>query len=157
MHSRWVTGLALAATLTASSLSTGCFKATFIDPNATAGVEHEEWTDFYLFGLVGTEEYDVRQFCQGPVAMVRTGANFGTGVISVLTLFIYMPRKVYVTCAAGPAAAPQASDLTVELDDQGKPVRVLGKVGQNEMSGSVVPVPGAPGAYRVQLRKGGAQ
>lgn len=96
--SRLAAGLMLASSL----LTTGCYKATFIDSNAHRGAEHEEWTDFFVFGLVGTEEYDVRKFCQGPVALVRTGGNFATGLVSLVTLGIYFPRKVYVTCAAGP-------------------------------------------------------
>jgi len=31
--------------------------------------------------------------------MVRTRANVGTGVVSILTIGIYTPRKIYVTCA----------------------------------------------------------
>jgi hypothetical protein len=34
------------------------------------------------------------------VAQVQTGANFATGLVSFLTIGIYTPRKVYVTCAA---------------------------------------------------------
>ncbi|MFL5412925.1 MAG: Bor/Iss family lipoprotein, partial [Myxococcales bacterium] len=37
---------------------------------------------------------------RGRVAEVQTGGNLGTGVIYALTLGIYTPRKVYVTCAA---------------------------------------------------------
>jgi len=40
--------------------------------------------------------------------MVRTGANFGTGFLSVITLGIYTPHKVYVTCAA-PAHAERTN------------------------------------------------
>jgi len=78
----------------------GCYRATFIDPNAMHAVEHREWTDFFLFGLAGHERMDVRSYCTGPVALVRTGANVGTAVVSVLTIGIYTPRVLYVTCAA---------------------------------------------------------
>jgi len=105
VRSKLLRALALLAVAGTALLESGCYKATFIDPNAVRGAEHDEWTDFFLFGLVGTEEYDVRQFCRGPVAMVRTGANFGTGVVSLVTLGIYTPRKVYVTCAAAPGVA----------------------------------------------------
>jgi hypothetical protein len=45
---------------------------------------------------------------------VVTGGNFGTGIVQFVTLGIYAPRKVYVTCAAGGRA------YQLELDEQGK-------------------------------------
>jgi len=146
------------ALLAGSMLTTGCYKATFIDPNAVAGAEHEEWLDFFVFGTVGTEEYDVRKFCSGPVAVVRTGGNFATGLVSLLTIGIYMPRKIYVTCAAGPipAGPPQGAQLEVELDRAGEPLRVSGTVGSAAVQGEALPMPGTPGGYRVRLRKAGA-
>jgi hypothetical protein len=95
--------------------STGCYKATFIrDPSAVRGVEHDEWTSFFLFGLVNEKTIDVHHFCpNGDVAQIQTGANFGTGLVSILTLGIYTPRKVYVTCAANGRA------MRLDLDEQG--------------------------------------
>jgi len=80
----------------------GCYKATFLrDTNAIRGVERDKWADFFLFGLVGEVTIDVAEFCpEARVAEVQTGGNLGTGVIYALTLGIYTPRKVYVTCAA---------------------------------------------------------
>jgi len=80
----------------------GCYKATFLrDTKAVRGVERDRWADFFLFGLVGEETIDVAQFCpKGRVAEVQIGGNFGTGLVYALTLGIYTPRKVYVTCAA---------------------------------------------------------
>jgi len=94
----------------------GCFKATFIrDPNVVRGIEQDRWLDYWLWGLVGEESLDVKQFCpDGRVAQVVTGGNFGTGIVEVVTLGIYSPRKVYVTCAASGRA------LQLELDEQGK-------------------------------------
>lgn len=83
----------------------GCYKASFHrDPSVLRGEEHDEWSDFFVFGLVGEETYDVHRFCSDEVAEVRTGGNFGTGVVSVATLGIYTPRKVYVTCAQDSAS-----------------------------------------------------
>ena len=101
----------------------GCYKATFYkNSSVVKGEEHEEWTDFFVFGTVGTEHIDVKKFCPtGEAAMVRTGGNVGTGVIGALTIGIYTPRKVYVTCAAnGPAAS--ARRLELELGEQGEPL-----------------------------------
>lgn len=108
----------------------GCYKATFIrDAAAVRGEEHDQWSTFFLFGLIGTEEVDVKEFCpDGDAAVVRTGGNFGTGFVGAITLGIYTPRKVYVTCAKGGAAetdvaaSKQARRLELEVDETGRPV-----------------------------------
>ncbi len=80
--------------------TSGCYKATFIEDASTLERRptHEEWTDHYLFGMIGTDEYDLGQWCPNGVAIVRRGGSFATGVVTLATLGIYSPRKVYVTC-----------------------------------------------------------
>jgi hypothetical protein len=106
--------------------TSGCYKATFYKNAAVVkGEEHEEWTDFFVFGTVGTEQVDVKKFCaNGEAAVVKTGSNVGTGLIGVLTIGIYTPRKVYVTCAAG-GRVQSARRLELELGAQGEPVSGL--------------------------------
>jgi hypothetical protein len=114
-------GIALASV--ALLLMSGCYKATFYkNASVVKGEEHEEWTDFFVFGMVGTERIDVNRFCPtGEAAVVRTGGNVGTGLVGALTIGIYTPRKVYVTCAAnGPAAS--ARRLELDLSEQGAPL-----------------------------------
>ena len=108
--------LGKAALLAALLGAAGCYKATFIrDPGVVKGTEQDRWLDFWLWGLVNEQDIDVKQFCpDGRVAQVVTGGNFGTGIVSLLTLGIYAPRKVYVTCAADGRA------LQLELDEHGK-------------------------------------
>jgi hypothetical protein len=102
----------------------GCYKATFYkNASVVKGEEHEEWTDFFVFGMVGTEHIDVKKFCPtGEAAVVRTGGNVGTGVVGALTIGIYTPRKVYVTCAANNAPAASARRLELEVRDDGSPL-----------------------------------
>lgn len=106
MNRAWLKGLLLAATLA----STGCYRATFYrDASVSKGETHDEWTNFYVFGLVGDERVDVRPFCPGgEVAAVQTGGNFATGLVSVVTIGIYTPRKVYVTCPTATPTSAQA-------------------------------------------------
>lgn len=104
----------------------GCYKATFYkNASVLKGQEHEEWTDFFVFGAVGSQQIDVKKFCgNGEAAVVKTGGNVGTSLVGVLTIGIYTPRKVYVTCAAnGPAQS--ARRLELELGPQGEPVSGL--------------------------------
>jgi hypothetical protein len=106
-----------------------CYRASFYaDPKLVRGLEHDQWTDFFVFGLVGKEEFDVRSFCEGrPIAEMKTGGNFATSLVSALTIGIYTPRQVYVTCAASPGQSRYGSSrkLQLDLDSYGQPVRAL--------------------------------
>jgi hypothetical protein len=103
--------LQLALSLLAVSLTSGCYKATFVeDPHAVkAEPTHEEWTDHFVFGLVGDEEYDTREYCPSGTSAVRTGGNVGTVAVTAVTIGIYAPRKVYVTCAPSPQVSSNST------------------------------------------------
>ena len=101
----------------------GCYKATFYDAQTELAREHDRWTDFFIFGLVGTEDIDVSEFCpNGNVARVRTGGNVGTWLVSGITFGIYTPRKVYVACSVEKTAN---AEFQVEEDWTGRPVRFV--------------------------------
>lgn len=106
---KWRTAALLAAIAT-----TGCYKATFVaERDAMARqTTHEQWTEHYLFGLVGKEDHDVREWCRDGAAMVRTGGNVATVAVTVLTLGIYAPRKVYVTRNDEPAAGAVVAEVS---------------------------------------------
>ena len=137
----------------------GCYKASFYtDPKLVRGLEHDRWTDFFVFGLVGTEEIDVRSFCEDKnIAEVKTGGNFATSFVSAITLGIYTPRKVYVTCAAGPAKSRFGSrKLQLDVDSDGLPVRaVVSTEDGNQQVARITSV--APNTYRVSYAAGGAR
>ena len=121
-------------------LLAGCYKATFYQSTAAvAGARHERWSAFFIFGLVGSEHFDVRDFCgQDAIAEVRTGANFATGLVSLLTIGIYTPHKVYVTCAAKPGQQLSSSRrLMLLLDAKGRPATATVQSGQLERAGVV--------------------
>jgi len=143
-----LTSLALALTLLGTS---ACYRATFYrDPSVTRAAEHEQWTDFFIFGLVGSEDFDVHQFCpSGDVAVVQTGGNFGTGIVSVLTIGIYTPRKVYVTCAQATAARVPRS-LELDLDARGRPRAASARLGARDLRLNISAA--EPGAWRVTER-----
>ncbi len=50
---------------------------------------------------------------------MQTHGNFGTGIVTLLTVGIYAPRKVSVTCASDGRA------LELELDERGKIVALV--------------------------------
>jgi hypothetical protein len=137
----------------------GCYRASFYtDPKLVRGLEHDQWTDFFVFGLVGTQEIDVRSFCEGKaIAEVKTGGNFATNLVSAVTIGIYTPRKVYVTCAAGPAKSRFGSrKLQLDVDSTGQPVSavVVNEEGRSQVA-QITPV--GPETYRVRYAAGGAR
>ena len=115
----------------------GCYRATFIrDPQVVRGVEHDQWNHFFIFGLVGETDLDVRQFCpDGRVAEVQTQANFLNGLVSIVTIGIYTPRTVYVTCAGGPSRAV----LEIDGDRNGRPVAARLRRGDSVEGATVTP------------------
>jgi hypothetical protein len=135
-----------------------CYRASFYtDPKLVRGLEHDTWSDFFIFGLVGNESFDVQGFCvDKPVAEVKTGGNFATSFVSWITLGIYTPRKIYVTCAAGPGTRRYSSQqLQLDIDRGGMPVRaVIASEGKTQVA-RITPV--GPDSYRVRYQVGGAE
>lgn len=100
----------IAVAIATLAMTSGCYKATFVEDPSAAKREptHEEWSNHYVFGLVGDKEYDTRQWCPEGAAATRTGGNVGTSALTLVTLGIYAPRKVYVTCGSSELAATQS-------------------------------------------------
>ena len=142
-------GLVLACVLASAA---GCYKATFLrDPGVMRGSVHDRWTDFFLFGLIGEDVIDVNDFCPGGrIAEVQTGGNFGTGVIYVLTLGIYTPRKVYVRCVADEGR--RANRLELFGDPHRRPVAAVRYAGDRAVPAKIAP--GArPGWWQVSFEE----
>lgn len=68
-------------------------------PPSPVVVRHA-WTATWLWGLVPAEEIDVTSQCQNGVATVETQQSFMNGVVGLVTLGIYDPRDVKITCAS---------------------------------------------------------
>jgi hypothetical protein len=66
-------------------------------------VVEKPWTATWLWGIVPATPIDVTQNCPGGIATVETKMTFMNGLVSGLTLGIYTPRDVKVTCASGTA------------------------------------------------------
>jgi hypothetical protein len=105
MNRVWV--VALAALVSAS----GCFHVRFKNPNVVPGTVHERWTAHFLFGVIGDEVVDAREFCgTEEVSEVTTGTSVATWLISVFSLGIFSPNKVTVRCGAGPMPSASQAD-----------------------------------------------
>ena len=87
--------------LTAAGPS-GCFRQTVhsgLTPSET--VVQREMVATWLWGIIPATPIDVRPVCQVGVAKVETQQTFINGLAAVVTLGLYSPQWVRVTCAEG--------------------------------------------------------
>lgn len=98
------TALLLTLLMAVATLS-GCYKTSFAYNNMRpSGDVTEESRTHLLFGLVAPDRaYRADRVCPGGVQSVEYYASFGNMCLSCLTINIYTPRTVKVTCAAGGA------------------------------------------------------
>ena len=86
----------------ATFLLTGCFHQV-VNTGATPAPGNATITktvSLYFFGLVGAE-VDTVADCPTGAAVIETQQTFVNGLLGVVTLGIYTPQTVTITCAAG--------------------------------------------------------
>jgi hypothetical protein len=88
-------------------LSTGCFHQV-VQTGSTPGttVVEKQFVSTWLWGLVPAQDIDVRSECSRGVATITTEQSFVNGLVSVITLGIYTPQHVTITCASSTASLP---------------------------------------------------
>lgn len=59
----------------------------------------KKWASSWIFGLVPPETVDAAAECPGGVAKVVTQQSFANMLVRFLTLGIYTPTTIVVTCA----------------------------------------------------------
>src|SRR5262245_10581269 len=69
-------------------------------------VVDKPWVNTWLWGLVAAQPLEVRQDCRSGIATIETETSFVNGLVGALTLGIYTPQHVRVTCATGSASLP---------------------------------------------------
>jgi len=82
-------------------LASGCYRIKYTrnTPPAPAPM-YDEWHHDFIFGLVeATDPVNVSQPCPNNVSVVEHEMTFVNGLVRVLTLQIYTPLTVRVTCA----------------------------------------------------------
>ena len=83
--------------------ATGCVKATFSNAEVAPWDRHDVWLDRYLYGLIGSRDLDVRNYCGHGAAVVRVFQNGWSFSATILSLGIYSPAVASITCGAEPA------------------------------------------------------
>lgn len=82
-------------------LATGCYHATIetgLTPTATT-IE-KPWASGWIYGLVPPSTVETAAKCPNGAARVETQLSFANQLVNVLTLGIYTPMEIKVTCAA---------------------------------------------------------
>jgi hypothetical protein len=99
-----------AATL-ACLATTACYHAV-VETGRTPGstVITKPWTNTFVFGIVPATEISTAAECPGGVARVETQQSFLNGLVGAITLGIYTPQEVRITCAAGSTGALPARE-----------------------------------------------
>ena len=78
----------------------GCYAAT-IETGKTPStrVIENNWATGWIYGLVPPKVIETANKCPGGVAKVQTMLSFENQLVQVLTLGIYAPMTIRVTCA----------------------------------------------------------
>jgi hypothetical protein len=92
----------------------GCFHQV-VQTGRTPGttVVEKPWTATWLWGLVPASPIDVTANCPGGIATVETKQSFMNGLVGALTIGIFTPRDVKVTCASGTARGSGMKEFLV--------------------------------------------
>lgn len=88
-----------------------CHRVTYTT-NLPRGETTEAWNHFFVLGLFGHAEIDAKKICPGDVAQITAYQHVTHILLTTITIGIYAPRSVYVTCAvptAPPGAEPSAA------------------------------------------------
>jgi len=88
----------------------GCFHQV-VQTGLPAGttVVDKEYVATWLWGIIPASDLDVRQQCPSGVATIETEQSFMNGLVGVITLGIYTPQHVRVTCSSRSASLPRGA------------------------------------------------
>jgi hypothetical protein len=95
-------------------LTAACFHQIVQTGRAPGSTVIEKpWTSTFVFGIVPAAEINTAAQCPGGVAVVETQRTFLNGLVGVITIGIYTPVDVKITCASGTAMVPGARAIDV--------------------------------------------
>jgi putative copper export protein len=79
----------------------GCYHAT-IETGATPSTEviHQSFASAWIYGLVPPKTVSAEERCRNGVAKVETQHSFVNQLVGFLTLGIYTPMDIKVTCSS---------------------------------------------------------
>jgi hypothetical protein len=102
--------------------STACFHQV-VQTGRPAGttVIDKPWVNMWLWGLVAAEPIETRPMCPSGVAVVTTETSFVNGLVGAVTLGIYTPQHVTITCASGGRASLPSGATEIRVPGDATP------------------------------------
>lgn len=92
----------LSALLPAALMLAGCYHATITTGATPSSVTIDnKWASSWVYGLVPPSTVETARQCPRGVARVETRLSFLNQLVGLLTLGIYTPMDIRVTCAEG--------------------------------------------------------
>jgi hypothetical protein len=86
--------------ISALTALTGCFNVTYISrTRQPAAAVHDQNLNFFLVGLIGQHDIQAGQICPTGIAKVHSQSTGVDVLLTIVTLGIYSPRTVHITCA----------------------------------------------------------
>lgn len=109
---RFSFGTLLAAVVALS----GCYHAT-IETGLPPGTQKIEkpWASSWVYGLVPPQTVETASRCPNGVAKVETQISFLNGLVALITLAIYTPMTIVVTCAGPDTPMDEADQSAVSI------------------------------------------
>ena len=98
--------------------SAGCFHAkvtTGLVPSAT--VIDNTFASSWVYGLVPPETIEAASECPNGVAIIETELSFVNQLVGFLTIGIYTPMHIKITCAESNSTAAAIGDPDVLISD----------------------------------------
>lgn len=121
----------LAGVLAAVLVLAGCYHATVetgLTPS-TVTVE-KRWAASWIGGLVPPSTVGTQAKCASGVAKVETQLGFANMLVGWLTLGIFTPMDIRVTCAQGGRSSLEPGAVEIRLGEDGTPEAVDRALGQ---------------------------
>ena len=112
-----ITPVALALALALVVSVGGCYHAVIeTDLEPSNRTIEQPFASSWVYGLVPPKLVKTAEECPDGVAMVVTEISFVNGLVGVLTLGIYTPMHITVTCAAGGTASAESAQVEIGAD-----------------------------------------
>ena len=100
--------------------SNACYHAT-VETGATPSTQTVEkgWASGWVYGLVPPSTVSTASRCPNGVAKVETQVSFGNQLVGFLTLGIYTPMEIKVTCAAARSGGSPEAEVLIRAKEGG--------------------------------------
>ena len=97
-------------------LSVGCYHVTVLTgAKASNETIHETFAACWIYGLVPPSTIAAQEKCPNGVAKVETQQSFVNQLVGLLTLGIYTPMEIMVTCSEKTTAMMEGKGVDITL------------------------------------------